>query len=80
MGIARAQNEEIKVQNRMLDVLETKIDDVHEHVTNINQRLKVTLEEARKSDKICMVWLFVYLYITRTLFFILFDYSYIYLY
>ena len=39
----------------MLDVLEAKIDDVHDHVTNVNVKLKTTLEEARKSDKICMV-------------------------
>lgn len=39
----------------MLDTLEAKIDDVHDHVTNVNAKLKTTLEEARKSDKICMV-------------------------
>ena len=39
----------------MLDTLETKIDHVNEHVVNVNAKLKTTLEEARKSDKICMV-------------------------
>jgi len=52
--IALAANEEIKMQSKMLDVLETKIDDVHEHVTTINVKLKTTLDEARKSDKICV--------------------------
>ena len=37
----------------MLDTLEEKVDDVHEHLTNVNIKLKNTLEEARKSDKIC---------------------------
>ena len=52
--LALAANEEVKLQNKMLDVLETKIDDVHEHVTNVNAKLKTTLEEARKSDKVCI--------------------------
>ena len=43
--IARAAREEITSQNRMLDTLEQKIDDVHEHVTNVNAQLKTTLEE-----------------------------------
>jgi len=51
--IARTANEEVKLQNKMLDRLETKVDDVHEHLTNVNVKLKNTLEEARKSDKIC---------------------------
>lgn len=53
--LAKEANEEVKLQSKMLDTLEAKIDDVHEHVTNVNARLKTTLEEARKSDKICMV-------------------------
>lgn len=53
--LAKMANEEVRLQSRMLDVLEAKIDDVHDHVTNVNVKLKTTLEEARKSDKICMV-------------------------
>jgi t-SNARE complex subunit (syntaxin) len=53
--LAKVANEEIKLQSKMLDTLEAKIDDVHDHVTNVNAKLKTTLEEARKSDKICMV-------------------------
>ena len=52
--LARTANEEVKLQSKMIDHLETKIDDVHEHVTNINAKLKTTLEEARNSDKICV--------------------------
>ena len=52
--LARVANEELKMQNKMLDTLERKIDNVHEHVTTINEKLKKTLEEARKSDKICV--------------------------
>ena len=51
--IARTANEEVKLQNKMLDTLEEKVDDVHEHLTNVNIKLKNTLDEARKSDKIC---------------------------
>ena len=29
LNLARTANEEVKMQNKMLDVLETKIDDVH---------------------------------------------------
>lgn len=39
----------------MLDTLEEKVNDVQDHVTNINEKMKDTLEKARKSDKICMV-------------------------
>ena len=53
--LAKQANEEVRLQSKMLDVLEAKIDDVHDHVTNVNVKLKTTLEEARKSDKICMV-------------------------
>jgi syntaxin of plants SYP7 len=53
--LARTMNEEIKLQGKMLESLETKIDDVHEHVTTVNEKLKSTLEDARKSDKICVV-------------------------
>lgn len=53
--LAKMANEEVKLQSKMLDTLEAKIDDVHDHVTNVNAKLKTTLEEARKSDKICMV-------------------------
>ena len=53
--LAKVANEEIKLQSKMLDTLEAKIDDVHDHVTNVNAKLKTTLDEARKSDKICMV-------------------------
>eukprot|EP01040_Poterioochromonas_malhamensis_P004544 gene4544-4872_t len=52
--IARQANEEIKVQNRMLDVLEEKVNDISEGVSNVNEKLKVTLDKARASDKICM--------------------------
>lgn len=57
--IARQANEEIKIQNKMLDVLEEKVNDVGESVQNVNEKLKVTLEKARASDKICMVSLSV---------------------
>ena len=53
--LAKVANEEVKLQNIMLDTLGSKIDDVNDHVVNINAKLKTTLEEARKSDKICMV-------------------------
>ena len=53
--LAKAENEEITLQNKMLETLETKIDHVNDHVVNVNAKLKTTLEEARKSDKICMV-------------------------
>lgn len=52
--LALAANEEVKIQNKMLDTLEEKVNDVHEHVSNINVRLLETLEKARSSDKICM--------------------------
>jgi hypothetical protein len=53
-GMARTMNEEVKIQSKMIDSLGAKIDNVHGHVTNINAKLKTTIEEARKSDKICM--------------------------
>ena len=59
--IARTANEEVKLQNKMLDTLEEKVDDVHEHLTNVNIKLKNTLDEARKSDKICCDILFLLL-------------------
>jgi len=39
----------------MLDTLEEKVNDVHDNVLNINEKMKITIEKARKADKICMV-------------------------
>jgi hypothetical protein len=44
----------------MLDILEEKVNDAHDNVENLNQRLQVTLEKVRSSDKICMVSRFLY--------------------
>ena len=53
--IANAQNEEVKKHNVMLDNLGKRMDSVHEHVTNVNQKMKNTLDEvARSGDKFCM--------------------------
>ena len=54
-AIARAQNEEVKLQNVMLTTLEEKVDTVHDKVFNVNQRLKNTLEEVRSSDKVIII-------------------------
>jgi uncharacterized protein YlxW (UPF0749 family) len=64
--IARAAREEITSQNRMLDTLEQKIDDVHEHVTNVNAQLKTTLEEvcACVCSRVCVcVFAYVCVYV-----------------
>lgn len=53
--IALAANEEVKIQNKMLDVLEEKVNEVHDHVTNLNGRMLETIEKVRSSDKLCMV-------------------------
>lgn len=52
--LALQANEEVKLQNRMLDGLEEKVNDVHEKVSNLNERMLETLEKTRKGDKICM--------------------------
>jgi hypothetical protein len=52
--LAVQANEEVKLQNTMLDVLEEKVNDVQDRVMNINERMKDTLDKVRKSDKICM--------------------------
>ena len=52
---ALEQNEEVKRQNLMLDSLSAKIDNVHEHVENVNGKMKSTLEKVgRKGDKLCV--------------------------
>lgn len=50
--LAVAAHEEIKLQNVMLDTLGQKVDDVHEHVFNINADLKTTLEEVSTSPSL----------------------------
>lgn len=44
-ALAREANEEVKLQNKMLDTLESKIDNVHEQVTNINSKLKTSIDK-----------------------------------
>ena len=37
--------QEVRLQNRMLDQLESKIGDVQDHMITLNEKLKNTLEE-----------------------------------
>jgi len=53
-NIARAQRDEVKLQNQMLGSLEEKVDAVHDHIANVNLRMKDTLDKARKADKLCV--------------------------
>jgi len=52
--VAMMQQEEVKRQNVMLDNVEQKIDDVHEHLNNVNFKMKETLNQIRGADKICI--------------------------
>lgn len=53
--IALQQQEEVKKQNVMLEGLATHMDNVHDHVNNVNQKMKTTLDEvARSGDKFCV--------------------------
>lgn len=53
--IANAQNEEVKKQNVMLEDLAARMDNVHDHITNVNLKMKSTLDEVgRSSDKLCV--------------------------
>jgi hypothetical protein len=38
----------------MLENVENKIDDAHDHITNINSKMKETLDEVRGADKVCV--------------------------
>ena len=51
--IAQQQGEEVALQSQMLDKVEKKIDNNLERMTNVNGRMKETLEEVgRSSDKL----------------------------
>jgi hypothetical protein len=52
--IAQMQNDEVRMQNVLLDNLGQKIDDVEEHLSNVNSRMKETLDKVRGADKICV--------------------------
>jgi len=52
--IAHMQNEEVRRQNIMLDNVGNKIDNAHDHINNINSKMKETLNEVRGADKICV--------------------------
>jgi len=43
--IANVARDEVKLQNTMLDSLQIRVDDVHEHVLNINANMKNVLNE-----------------------------------
>ena len=54
-NIASMQNEEVKKQNAMLEDLQQRMDEVHDHVSNVNAKMKDTLDEVgRSSDKLCV--------------------------
>lgn len=52
--IAQVQAEEVRRQNVMLESVGKKIDDAHDHMTNVNAKMKETLNEVRKADRICV--------------------------
>lgn len=52
--IALMQNEEVRRQNIMLENVGNKIDGAQEHITNINSKMKETLDQVRGADKICV--------------------------
>jgi t-SNARE complex subunit (syntaxin) len=53
--LALRQGEEVKRQNQMLNEVGSKIDNAHEHMVNVNAKMKDTLNEVgRSSDKLCV--------------------------
>mmetsp|Transcript_17867 Transcript_17867/g.27149 ORF Transcript_17867/g.27149 Transcript_17867/m.27149 type:complete len:315 (+) Transcript_17867:120-1064(+) len=53
--LALRQGEEVKRQNQMLQEVGSKIDNAHEHMINVNAKMKDTLNEVgRSSDKLCV--------------------------
>lgn len=53
--LAQGMGEEVARQNIMLNSVGNKIDGAHEHIVNVNAKMKETLEEVgRSSDKLCV--------------------------
>ncbi|KAL7529911.1 hypothetical protein ACHAWF_003156 [Thalassiosira exigua] len=53
--LAQRQGEEVQRQNIMLNNTQNKLDSAHEHMTNVNSKMKDTLNEVgRSSDKLCV--------------------------
>lgn len=53
--LAQRQGEEVQRQNIMLQNTQNKLDSAHEHMTNVNAKMKDTLNEVgRSSDKLCV--------------------------
>ena len=53
--LALRQGEEVRRQNAMLSNTQNRMDNAHEHMTNVNSKMKETLAEAgRSSDKLCV--------------------------
>jgi methyl-accepting chemotaxis protein len=53
--LALRQGEEVRRQNVMLTNTASRIDEAHEHMTNVNAKMKETLKEVgRSSDKLCV--------------------------
>jgi hypothetical protein len=53
--LALRQGEEVRRQNAMLEQTSARINKAHEHMTNVNSKMKETLAEVgRSSDKHCV--------------------------
>lgn len=53
--LALRQGEEVQRQNAMLSQTQNRIDNAHEHMMNVNAKMKDTLNEVgRSSDKLCV--------------------------
>eukprot|EP01118_Nematostelium_gracile_P020427 TRINITY_DN989_c0_g1_i1.p1 TRINITY_DN989_c0_g1~~TRINITY_DN989_c0_g1_i1.p1 ORF type:complete len:271 (-),score=106.47 TRINITY_DN989_c0_g1_i1:58-870(-) len=51
---ATAMGQEIEMQGRMIDEIDTKVVKVNEKLVNLNKRMKKTLEGVRKADRFCI--------------------------
>jgi hypothetical protein len=53
--LALRQGEEVRRQNAMLVNTQNRVDNAHEHMTNVNSKMKETLAEVgRSTDKLCV--------------------------
>lgn len=53
--LAKGMGEEVSRHNVMLSQLDHKLGNTHEHMVNVNAKMKETLEEVgRSSDKLCV--------------------------
>ena len=57
--MATTMGEELEIHNQIIDEIDHKVDITTQHITNVNKKMRETLEKVRSGDKFCVDFILV---------------------